>query len=272
VVAVLKRLLLHTQVSSDAGPLGPSDAIIDDQGSQYRVTVAGQERSFVDASRGCAERAQHAAVFVALILDPPMIAEPPPPPVIPAPLPPAPEQARKPASTVPDTWRWELALGGSMLVAPAAADRSTTVAAGATAWVRGKRAFHLGFGAGLLHGALHFTGADADAWWFPLDLAAGFTVKRAAWEAGAELGPSATVLSILGQNLPQAQRQIRVEFGVRAAVVGRFWLDRKFAFFMSLEGIARPSPYVLLIAPEGAVGETPSLWVGGSAGICASLE
>jgi len=272
VVTVLKRLLPHTQVTADAGPLGTSEASIDDQGPQYRVTVAGQERSFVDAARGCAERAQHAAVFVALILDPPMIAEPPPVPAIPAPVPPAPEQVRHASPTVADAWRWELALGGSMLVAPAVADRSTTVAAGATAWVRGKRAFHLGFGAGLLHGSLHFTDADADAWWFPLDLAAGFTVKSAAWEVGAELGPSATILSILGENVPQAQRQVRVEFGVRASVIGRFWLDSKFALFMSVEGVARPSPYVLLIEPEGAVGETPSLWLGGSAGVCASLE
>jgi hypothetical protein len=272
VASVLKRLLLRTQVTADAGPLGTNDAIIDDQGSQYRVTVAGQERSFVDAERGCAERAQNAAVFVALILDPPMIAEAPPEPVpAPVPLAPVPEQARKP-SPATDTLRWELALGGSVLVSPAVTGRSTAVAGGATAWVRGKRAFHLGFGAGVLHGVLHFSDADADAWWFPLDLAAGFTVKSAAWEVGAELGPSAAVLSILGENLAQAERQVRLEFGARASVVGRFWLDKKIALFASVEGIARPSPYVLLITPQGAVGETPSLWIGGSAGVSTSLE
>jgi uncharacterized protein (DUF736 family) len=276
---VLKRLLVRTQVTADVGPIGPSDAIIDDQGPQFRVTVAGQERSFVDVARGCAERAQHAAVFIALVLDPPMIAEAPAEPAVAAPAPAAPapalpvrEPPRPPPASATNAWQWELALGGTVLAAPAVAERSTAVAGGATAWVRGKKGFHLGFGIGLLHGSLHFTDADADAWWFPLDLAAGFTAKGAAWEVGAEIGPSASVLSVIGENLAQAHRQVRLEFGGRAAIVSRFWLNKKFALFVSAEGVFRPAPYVLLIDPQGAVGQTPSVWLGGSAGVCASLE
>jgi hypothetical protein len=274
VVTVLQRLLVRTQVTADAGTVGPNDAVIDDQGSQFRVTVAGQERSFVDPARGCAERAQHAAVFVALVLDPPMIAEAQPGPVVVAPAPVAPmrEQPRPASPSRTNARQWELALGGSVLVAPAVADRSTAVAGGVAAWVRGKKGFHLGFGAGVLHGSLHFTDADADAWWIPLDLAVGFTAQGAAWEMGAEIGPSASVLSIIGENLAQAHREVRLEFGGRAAVMARFWLDKKFALFMSAEGVYRPSPYALFIDPDGLVGQTPSIWLGGSAGVCASLE
>ena len=169
--------------------------------------------------------------------------------------------------------QWDLALGGVLLVAPSTPDRRTAVASGAAAWVRGgKQGLHLGFGAGLLHGALRFDDAEADAWWIPIDVAGGFTVKTSAWEFGAEIGPSASVLSIVGQNLPDAQRQVRLEVGVRASGWARFWFSKNFAFFLSAEGVFRPMPYALRIDPQGEVGQTPAVWLGGSAGLAALLE
>jgi hypothetical protein len=272
VAAVLKRLLLHTLVTVTAGPLGPDDASISDQGAQFRVTVAGQERTFADAVRGCDERAKHAAVFVALVLDPPMIAEPPVEPSIPAPAPVAPTAEPRPLASSPVALQWDLALGAILLVAPAAPDRRASVAGGVDAWVRGKRGFHLGFGMGLLHGTLDFDTAAADAWWVPIDVAAGFTVKPVPWEVGAEIGPSASVLSILGQNLQQAHRQVRVEVGGRASTWARFWFDKKFALFLSADAVLHPIPYVLQINPEGEVGQMPVVWLGASAGLSAALE
>jgi hypothetical protein len=75
VAFVLKRLLRQTRVTSESAAPLPDDAAIVDRGTEFRVTIAGQERSFADPARGCAERAQNAAVFVALMLDPPMIAD-----------------------------------------------------------------------------------------------------------------------------------------------------------------------------------------------------
>jgi hypothetical protein len=138
--------------------------------------------------------------------------------------------------------------------------------------VRGNRGFHLGFGVGLLHGALQFDDAEADAWWFPIDVAVGFTAKSSAWELGAEIGPNASILSIVGQNLPQAERQVRLEVGLRASGWARFWFSKKFALFLSADGVFRPMPYALLIDPQGEVGQTPAVWLGASAGLAALLE
>ena len=78
VATVLERMLPRTKITADTGPPGAADATVSDQGAHFQVTVAGQERSFDDAARQCSERARHVAVFIALVLDPPMIAEPVP--------------------------------------------------------------------------------------------------------------------------------------------------------------------------------------------------
>ena len=276
VATVLKRLLRRTEVTAEVGPAGSDDASIFDQGSQFRVTVAGQERSFVDPARGCAERAQHAAVFVALVLDPPTIGEPPAEPATRTQAPivqPPPEQAPPPpppSSAKP--MQWDFTLGGILLVAPAANDRSTAVTGGAQLWVRGKRGFHVGFGAGLLRGSLEFATASADAWWIPLDIAAGFTTKNGASEVGAEFGPNASILSIIGRDLQQAHQQVRLEIGVRASAWFRFWFERKFAMYLSGDGVLRPVPYALQINPDGQVGRMPALWLGASMGLTAALD
>jgi hypothetical protein len=272
VAEILKRLLPRTKVFAEAGPFGPEDAAIFDQGSLFRVTVAGQDRSFVDATRVCAERAQHAAVFIALVLDPPTIAEPPEAAVTVPAAPIAPEPARAPPVVAPPATQWELTLGGLLLVAPSVHDRETAVASGVAAWVRGKRGFHLGFGAGLLRGSLRYNGAEADAWWIPIDVAVGFTVKTSVWEVGGEIGPSAGVLSIVGVNLEQVSRQVRVELGGRASALSRFWFSQNFALFLSADALLRPVPYALRISPEGEVGRTPWVWLGASAGLGGVLE
>jgi hypothetical protein len=274
VATVLRRLLRRTEVMTDAGPA--DEAAIVDQGPQFRVTVAAQERAFADPQRACAERAQNAAVFIALVLDPPTIAEPAPEPVTRAQapvLPPAPERpAPSPPPSGPKPMQWDLTLGGILLVAPSSSDRKTALSGGAQVWVRGKRGFHLGFGAGLLRGSLEFETASASAWWIPIDLAVGYTAKSGASELGVEFGPSASVLSIVGRDLQQAQQQVRLEIGLRASTWFRFWFDSKFAIYLSADGVARPVPYALQINPDGQVGHMPALWLGASAGLAAALD
>jgi hypothetical protein len=277
VAFVLKRLLRQTRITSESSAAGPADAVISDRGAEFQVTVAGQERTFVDPARSCAERAQNAAVFVGIVLDPPMIAEPPapapPPPVAPPPAP-TPEQRRPLQAPIIRTnaMDWDFTLKGLLAVAPATPERETAVAVGASAWVRGKRTFHLGFGAGVLRGALHFKDVAADAWWIPLDIAIGFTGQTGPWELSGEIGPNASVLSIVGRDLRDASAQVRLEVGGRASLGGRFWFSEKFALFVSAEGLIRPMPYALQIAPDGEIGQMPTFWMGGAAGLSAALE
>jgi hypothetical protein len=240
------------------------------------VTVAGQERSFVDGGRQCAERARHAAVFVALIVDPPAIAElgPEAPDASLAKAPSATpvDAARPPPERRPSGMAWDVALGAVMFVAPAGEGRRTAVVQGVTAFARGKRGFHLALGAGVLRGALRFDAAEADAFWIPIDVAAGFSTRTTAWEMGVEVGPNASILSIAAENLRQASRQVRLEVGGRVSAWSRFWFSKQFAAFLSAEAVARPLPYVLDIDPRGSIGEMPPLWFGASAGIAAALE
>ena len=274
VAAVLERMLPRTKVTAEAGSPTAAETTVSDQGARFRVTVAGQERSFDDGAHQCAERARHAAVFVALVLDPPAISDlsPDAPPAPPAAVPPPPASPPPPPERPPSGRQWDVAFGGVVLVAPEVENRSTAVAQGVAAFARSKRGIHWGVGAGVLHGELRFDVASADAWWFPLDAVVGVSTKATSWELGAELGPNASILSIVGKDLKQAQRQIRVELGGRVSAWSRFWFTKKFAAFLSADCIVRPFPYVLDIDPRGGIGEMPAIWLGASAGLTVMLE
>jgi hypothetical protein len=112
----------------------------------------------------------------------------------------------------------------------------------------------------------------ADAWWIPVHLAAGVSFQADSWEGGAELGPNITLLSVLGRDLEQAESQLRFEWGARSAGFARFWFSRNFALHLSAEALIRPKTYALLIDPQGRVGFTPVLWLGGSAGVSLKLD
>jgi hypothetical protein len=271
VAALLERMLLQTKTTADTGPPGAVEATIFDQGRNFRVTIAGEERSFDDPARECAERARHAAVFIALILDPLMTAElSPEAPVAPPQLPPSIDKAR-PAQHPPDGFQWEMTLGWLMQVAPGDERRQTALANGIAVFARAKRGFHLALGAGVLHSPLHFDVADADAWWAPIDVAAGFSAKGTAWEVGFEIGPQVSVLWIAGENVKQAQSQARVDVGGRASLWSRFWVSQRFGAFLSAEAVVRPFPYIVDVDPRGGIGQMPVLWLGASAGLAASL-
>ncbi|HMJ55639.1 MAG TPA: hypothetical protein VK540_26370 [Polyangiaceae bacterium] len=273
VATVLERMLPRTKITADTGSPGAAEATVSDQGVRFRVTIAGQERSFDDGAHQCTERARHAAVFVAMVVDPPAIADlPSEPPAAPAPVVPPVDAPRPPPERRPSGWQWDTALGAVMLVAPEGEHRRNAVAQGVAAFARGKRGFHLGLGAGVLHGTLHFDVANADAWWIPIDVAAGFTTRTKVWEIGAEVGPSASILSIAGENLKGARRQLRLEVGGRVSAWSRFWFSKQFGAFLSAEAVVRPFPFVLDIDPRGGVGEMPALWLGVSGGVTVALE
>jgi hypothetical protein len=274
VATVLERMLPRTKITADTGAPAAANATVYDEGAHFRVNVAGQERSFDDAGRQCDERARHAAVFVALVVDPPTIAdlsaEAPAAPAPPVSRVDAPSRAT--AERRATGFEWDVALGGVLWVAPEGERRRAATAEGVAAFARGRRGLHLALGVGVLHGALHFDDADADAWWIPIDVAAGFNAKTAFWEIGAELGPSASILSIIGENLKQARRQVRVEVGGRVSAWSRFWFTRQMGAFLSVEAVVRPFPHLLDIDPRGGVGEMPAIWLGTSAGLAARFQ
>jgi hypothetical protein len=276
VATVLERMLPRTKIYADAGPLGAAEATVSDEGAHFRVTVAGHERSFADGARQCAERARHAAVFVALVVDPPAIAElgpeAPEAAVAPARSGTPVDAARPPPERRASGTSWDVAVGAVIHLAPEGERRKTAVVQGVNAFARGKRGFHWALGVGFLRGTLQFDAAAVDALWIPVDIAAGFTTRTTVWELGAEVGPNASILSIAAENLRETSRQVRVEVGGRVSAWSRFWFSKQFAAFLSADAVVRPIPYVLDIEPRGSIGEMPPLWFGASAGIAAALE
>jgi hypothetical protein len=268
----LERILPRTSITVESGPANAPEATISEQGTQFRVTIAGQERSFDDAARQCDERARQAAVFLALVLDPLLMAE----------LSAEPRATRTPAATPAVASRapsepkakvlqWEMTLGGVVHVAPGVSGRETAVAPGLALFTRAKRGLHLALGAGFQTAKLRFDIAEADAWWIPIDVAVGIQSRANAWEIGAEIGPSARVLSVVGVNLKEASPHVRIDLGARASAWSRFWFGEQFGVFFSAETVLRPFPHMIDIDPRGSIGQTPPLWLGASAGIAASL-
>src|SRR5688572_883207 len=94
----LQPLLPQTRIaiqSEGTRAASASRATIHDDGDTLRVELGADRRVFRDPARACGERARSSAVFIGLVLDPPLLpeAQPPAPPprdTTPAPQPPAP--------------------------------------------------------------------------------------------------------------------------------------------------------------------------------------
>ena len=267
VASVLAPLLRGTKISSAPGSSGPEDASVSDQGSKFRVEIAGRERVFSDSERDCTERARQAAVFIALVLDPPLVADRSlveTPPEKPAPIV-TPSRPRSGPNL-------DLELGSFFQSSPAAAERSAALAGGVVARARWRQSFYLSAGAGVSPGSLHFADVDARAWWFPIDVAAGFAYRSSSFEIAADLGPALTILSITAENLDRAESNVRLDVGGRASLGGRLWLSEKIALFVSAQTMVFPHPYRLVIEGQGDVGATPGLWWGGTLGFVTRLD
>jgi hypothetical protein len=267
VSGLLAPLLPASRIGASSGPPAPDDITISDDGASFRVLAAGQERSFVDPVRECLERARHAAVFVALALDPPTVSTPEPPE--PDRAEPPPEHVAKPAQHV------DIALGALFASAPGSSPRAEVRAGGAALRVRWGRELFGSAGVGYFPGSLHFQTADAKVMWFPIDAAMGLNIRSAGYELGGELGPAVTVFGVLGQNLVGASRQWRADVGARAAVTGRAWIAERFGFFLSVQAAAFFRPYKLRVdpaGPESDVGPTPWFWWGTTAGLFARID
>ncbi len=261
VSGLLAPLLPASRIAAGGGPPALDDITISDDGTTFRVLAAGQERSFADPVRECLERARHAAVFVALALDPPAVS---------GARPPEPERAEllvEPAVTKRAS-HVDVALGALFESAPGSSPRADVRAGGVALRVRWGRELYG-------PGSLHLQTAAAKVLWFPIDTALGLNIRSADYELGGELGPAVTVFGVLGQDLVGARRQWRADLGARVAATGRAWIGERFGFFLSVQAAAFVRPYKLRVdptGPESEVGATPWLWWGGTAGIFTRID
>jgi hypothetical protein len=269
VLAELAPLLPHTQIaaSTDAGQTpGVENASIDDEGEGVRVRVASQERLFRDPERSCRERARTAAVFIGLVLDPPILPEAkppaPPPPVPPAP-PPAP-----PTPTVEAATPLAIQLGPLLEAAPISDAAEVPRAGGFGARLAWGRALGVAVGAAfLLPTRLALPRADARLVWLPFDVSLRTTHEAGPVALSGELGPELALLFASGDRVKNPRTSTRVEVGARAAVSLTYSMSAHLGAFVTLFGVWRPRPYEFRVNPALASGTTPPVWLGASLGL-----
>lgn len=251
-----------------------SDVVASDRGTGFSVQVRGQRRRFRDPERDCTERARHVAVFTVLVVDPlhvpaqatppveeePEPAEKPPPPALPPPAP-TPPPRKAPGAPL------DFSLGPIAQVAIKSDADSTTQAGGLGLRLRYGRGVGIALGvAGLLPSSLHYERAQARATWVPFDLSLSLSERMDAWDVGLDLGLGGALLLVEGQALDATQQASRLELGGRVGVQVRYWASEHAGIYGGTFVTYFPQPYSLQVEGLGAVGQTPSAWVGGSLG------
>jgi hypothetical protein len=262
----LTPLLPHTKVelaesAADGEPI--ARAVIRDEGDKMRVRVGRDERTFNDPNRGCNERVRASAVFIGLILDPPLLPEAAPPP--PPPPPPSPPPGRKAAPSEPYV---TLELGPVLQAAPVSDAAELPVAGGfggRLAWGRGL-AVALG-AAFLLPTRLALPAADARLVWLPFDLSLRASRRTGDVTLSGELGPELALLFASGDRVKNPRTSTRLELGARGAVSLTWGMSQHLGAFLTVFSLWRPRPYEFQVNPGLASGTTPPLWLGASLGL-----
>lgn len=265
VLKELAPLMAHTRVSAGEGAAPPdsASASIDDQGDRVRIRVATEERVFKDAGRSCGERARTAAVFIGLVLDPPVFpeAKPRPAPAQPAPRPVA-ERPQHRATAL------TLELGPLLEAAPISDAAQLPLAGGFGARLAWGRGLAVAVGAAfLLPTRLALPAADARAVWLPFDVSLRGTHEAGPVGLAAELGPELALLFVSGDRVKNPRTSTRVEPGARAALSLTWGMSSQLGAFVSLFGVWRPVPYRFRVNPDLPSGTTPPLWLGASLGL-----
>jgi hypothetical protein len=234
---------------------------VTDQGDRFSVAALGQSRQYADPARDCDERARAAAVFIALVLNPPAS---PAPGVQDGAVPQAAVVAPPPA---PASERWiDLAAAARVDGGPPETSATFGVEARTAA---GWRWLGLVATAGVLAPTeSRFSSVTVRQQRFPLSVA--ITARRevsprlaVAGAVGAALVP----LTLRGEALDGASQAMRLDAGIRLAVELRIRATQRLAPFVDVHAEVFPRAYQLDVDPLGTVGSTGRLWVGTSIGL-----
>lgn len=272
IAAELGPLLPHTRIEADADATAtPATAVasIDDEGDAMRVRVAGQERRFRDPDHACRERARTAAVFIGLVLDPPVLPEvqpEPPRPTPPPAAPPPPEPAPQPEPTRSTPLTAEL--GPLLQAAPISDAKQVPLVGGFGGRLIWGRELGLSLGvAFLLPARLALPAADARLVSLPFDVSLRSTYEAGVIALSGELGPEAALLFVSGDRVRNPRTSTRLELGARGALSLTWSMSQHLGAFATLFGVWRPRPYEFRVNPNLESGRTPPLWVGVSLGL-----
>lgn len=265
VAAALRAILPGLVLASDPADANVTVELTELRGG-HRVSAGDAQRTFSDPDARCAERARKAAVFAALVLDPPSVAGAPPNP------PPVPPRPVAPTSRRGVPWV-QLEVGAVFDAAPRRASNSLLSGGGQLALFIGAR----NVGAvvavgGLSPTTLELAGARASLQRVPVDLAVRGQLVRGRWTLALDLGVVLTTQITEGVGLPASRRETRLEPGLRlgAKVQLRAW--RQLAPFVAVRGEYVPVPSDLVVPGQGVVGTAPMFWVTTVAGLAVRLR
>ena len=221
-----------------------------DSGARYRVVAGTVAREFVDPARRCEERARNAAVFVALVLEPPNVervehVEQVEPPI---------EAAAFP--------RVAFDVGGLFDSAPRS-ENTLAVGGGRVELAVGSAALAGVIGVDLVSATTMDLGTvRARLTRVPFSIGGRATWHRGSSAMSFDAAAVAAIQITMGLDTTSSSEQTRLELGLRAAATYTVQAWQHVAPFISIDAELVPSPYDLVWSGMGIVGTTPRAWLG----------
>jgi hypothetical protein len=251
--------LLNTKAERRSSPA----VTLHDFGTTWTVEVVGRSATYSDPDRNCAERTRVAAVFAALVLEPPDLGE--------TPAAPAAAVATKPAQ--PRSIRHQrLDVAPELLVAPGTGERDwARTWGGALRWLWTGE--HLGFAAGLqasYPAVARVQGYELSLARVALDTSARFSWRQGGAEFGIEAGPYGALLLAHGAGLYANASSTHVDAGGRAGFRAQT-TGRIVSPFLALQVEVSARHFSVVVDPSGDIGTAPRVWLGVLAGVSISL-
>lgn len=241
-------------------------AAVQDLGESYRIGVATASREVRDPARKCLERARVAAVFLALNLPPADVPQPEPAPA-PRPLP-EPRRSVDVARDEPAPVRAARAFEVRPFVLAEAASGASAVGLGASLRFRAIAVSLLG---ALTTSTTPYQATGQPPRFelrrLPFSLLLGWEASLGMLELGAEAGPAVDVLRFDGKSVPNPERALRVNLGLRWNAVVRVRASRRLAAELLPVISWFPRTYLVQVEPSNLLAETPRFWLGVTLGL-----
>ncbi len=254
----LKPLLPHTSVRLVTRP-GVLTAAVADEGARFSISVGGAERSIEETARDCVERARISAVFIALVLDPPLVSlartSARSPVVSEQEVPPGEPTSAPPGYSVTTAVRVSAALGR-----PGSRDWGLGPSLGLS--VSGERSELVARGATLSPFKLEFARGTVRLVRIPFDVGYHYLLRGGGFSGYLGLGVAADLLHISGEGFERSLGAVRVGVGASGALGVRYSFDPTWSGFAEFSGAYFPRPYRLEVEPERLLGKTPRAWLG----------
>lgn len=260
----LEPLLSETTIL--VGPrLETETASVADRGQEFSVKVRHVERVIRDPARDCEERARIAAVFIALVVDPPLpptrdsgATEPPPSPhPVARPEPPPKAPAPVVATMAGVTAAWAPGRDGRR---PWGVGPVLRFLVGRPAWdVSLAAAFVSPAELDLKRGAVRLTRV-------PFDLSGSLVFGGFRLRGVVGAGVAGDLLHLAGADLARARSTVRLDVGLRSHLGLRVLLGSGIWGVAETSATFFPRPYEFEVPPSGVVGQTPSVWLAASVG------